>query len=252
MYDIIVSTLNDGTAGVTATKGLWNLPVNSAAPPVTVAGITFPTTATASSTAERPWWRDYWASVYQYYTVLGCQWKLTIYPSGNNRTADMMVYYQYDSYTDTAASAGNVMPQGGIAEVMSYRHVNWALVKSNNTEEDDQKSTTIMDDIHKPGDTQRNIVNDVDVKTWTAASPIAASGQIPNLKDILTVGFYKAPLSFANSNQIGANCQLEMKFLVQWKDLRQQARYPSGLGSVTDDIAQSINNNAGDDVRQIL
>lgn len=211
-----------------------------------------------STAVERPAWRDYWSALYEYYTVLGCEWEVIITnplhlhqvvkveaaaaitgpPAVGaipaiyipvKTDADLVCGVQYDSYSDTATSTGNVMPQTRYSEVRAFKNIKWYKIK-------DSGSTTVISGRYKPGMVQRNIVNDGDVKTWTKTG-----AALPNLKDILTLNFWADPL--ANSvGQIGANnggiltgqsygfnMEIKLKYIVQFKDLKLQARYPNTL-----------------------
>lgn len=222
----------------------------------------------AATANERPQWREFWTKLYDYYTVLGCEYEVilfnplevkqirpmiiptktiatVVYPSvivpvdcGWYNT-DVVVATQFDTYSDTATSTGNVMPLTYYEEVRAFKNIKWTPVKGG------QKA--IIKGTYKPGQAARNIVNDGDVKTWTACG-----ATLPNLKEILTLNFFADP--FFNARQIdryetaasiepnagGAsmtgtvNMEIKLKWIVQFKDLKQQARYPNTITSDQD------------------
>ena len=113
----------------------------------------------ATSTAtEVPGWLHYWAQIYQKYTVLGTEWELIITnpcehyktrqyaPSSaaagppityltpgvqqpTKCTADIVCAVQYDSYSDTAGSSGNIMPVTEYREVRTFKNIQWYKIK---------------------------------------------------------------------------------------------------------------------------
>lgn len=200
--------------------------------------------STGTSATERPQWRDYWAQIYQYYTVLGCEYEIIhVNPIGNHDTingtpanrvygGDIICAEQIDTYSDTAAATGNVMPLTTLHEVMNYKNIKWHKIEANG-HGNNFGNTLIIKGRYTPGQEKRNIVNDGDVKTWTAV------GSQPNLKEFLTLNYWPHPLSAGTA--FGANMQIRLKYIVQFKDLVAQARYPNSLNT-TGNVQQDIRN----------
>lgn len=199
----------------------------------------YPETFTSASTeaTERPAWRDFWASLYDYYTVLGCEYKITILNPITVTSADALCAVQFDTYSDTATSTGNVMPLTRLSEVMAFKNIKWYRINNNSSAEDTRSNVTVIAGQYKPGQAKRNIVNDGDVKTWTATSTT-----LPNLKEILTLNFWEHPLAgfSGTSSRIAFNMQIDLKYIVQFKDLKQQARYPNSI-TTNQDITLTLN-----------
>lgn len=216
------------------TKGFYAVPTTEAAQRAVVP---FPEVYT--NTVERPMFRDTWAALYDYYTVLGCEYKITIVNPISTRGSTMIVGTQFDTYSDTATTTGNVMPLTNLSEAMSYKNMRFNVVEWDAS--DSSKNTAVISGNYKPGQAKRNIVNDGDVKTWTATG-----AALPNLKEILTLNFWRAPLAWAtnasNANY-AANMQIELKYIVQFKDLKQQARYPNTV-TTDQDITIVLNETA--------
>lgn len=246
IYDMIDNTIVAAPADDTtfSVQGFVNKKVgfNGKTP---YSGNGFPVQPTAAaSTTERSQWRDYWAQLYQYYTVLGCEYEvIMVNPIGNhdtvNGTANLRVYggdiicaEQIDTYSDTAAATGNVMPLTTLVEVMNYKNIKWHKIQANGNG-NNLGNTTIIKGRYTPGSVKRNIVNDGDVKTWTATTIQ------PTLKEFLTLNFWPHPLSAGTA--FGLNIQVRLKYIVQWKDLVAQARYPNSLNA-TGVVQQGIRN----------
>lgn len=196
----------------------------------------FPESINNNLTTESPYWRRYWEQFYEHYTVLGCEWKITCINPVTYDGSSVILAYNYDAYSDTAAASGNVTPDTNLSELMSLKGVNFKVVeeKSATTQ---GRHVQILQGHYKPGQAKRNIINDGDVRTWTRTrfndTDPASNGPIPNLKELLNIWCYKAPLSSITSttvNKGSVNIQLELKYIVQFKDLRGQARYPVTAG----------------------
>lgn len=214
--------------------------------------------STGTTATERPQWRDYWAQIYQFYTVLGCEYEIIhVNPIGNHDTisgtvgnrvygGDIICAEQVDTYSDTAAATGNVMPLTTLHEVMNFKNIKWHRIEANGAG-NNFGNTMIVKGRYTPGSEKRNIINDGDVKTWTAV------GSQPNLKEFLTLNYWPHPMSAGTA--FGANIQVRLKYIVQFKDLVAQARYPNSLNT-TGNVAQDIRNadlagqTLSDDVRQ--
>lgn len=242
IWDMMITTITAITAGSSiGAKGLYNRPVGPAG--ATQANADFPLVPTTGAhTAERPQWRDYWKEYYDYYTVLGCEYEITIKASGNNRGADIMVGTTLDSYSDTATSTGNVFPPlTPLYQAMAYKGMKWTTICGDNSEEDNGPSTKVIKGRYAPGMIKRNIVNDGDVKTWTKTD-----GSSPTLKDTLVLNFWKAPLNYSTPTQTCANVMVELKYIVQFKDLKLQARYPTT--TITDQTITTYLGGNNDDI----
>jgi hypothetical protein len=273
-YDMIdVTTQTTPAAGqALSTKGFYVTPCDSTGRYNDQAGFAsqYPEqfTQTTTQTAEAPAWRDYWSQLYEYYTVLGCEYDIILYNpvhanmqeavalaafnSSNTLTADgylglsgpckantdCVCAVQYDTYTDTAGASGNVMPAARYSAMRAFKNIKWVPIPGG------QKA--VISGTYKPGQAKRNIVNDGDVKTWTTTT---AANAIPALKEILTLNFFADPFynghlqpNYGTSNiptTMGGAVypvvmmEINLKYIVQYKDLKQLARYPNVSAGTT-------------------
>lgn len=243
-----ITTLTDPAAGSAfAAKGLY------AAKATNNGGrsfVPYPASFASASTdpTERPSWREYWFQIYEYYTVLKCHYEIIVenpVTLSNAPYNGILIGTQFDSYSDTASSVGNVMPPTTLVESMAFKGLRWEKVDSQGSFEQQRtdNNRTVITGTWMPGMTKRNIVNDGDVKTWTATAGLVP----PNLKELLTVNFWRHP--FVNANSAAsvltcANIQINLKYVVQFKDLKLQARYPNTASAAGFNITQLLNNNA--------
>ena len=286
IYDMMdVTTLALPATGVIpTTKGFYSKPFNNDARIVGDNDIIYPEDPGSATTDadEAPQWRNYWDKFYEYYTVLGCEYEIILFNPASQPmvkffglesktvtgtpgftapavsvpiqvgmyNTDIVVATQFDTYTDTVGYTGNHMPLANYADIRYYKNIQWTPVKGG--------SKAVIRGTYKPGQAKRNVKNDGDAKTWTAV------GTGPNFKEILTLNFFMDPFfngqymdTFENdggyaitangTNMLGCcNMEINLKYIVQYKDLRVQARYPNTI--ITDqDILIQLNesNNPG-------
>lgn len=240
-YDMLdVAIAADPGNGVALAGNLfYGVPADSAA---NQSAGRYPERFTSASTeaTEKPGWRDYWACLYDYYTVLGCEYEIEMLCplAAGTSTAGLKVGVQFDTYSDTAGSTGNVMPKTKYSEVIAFKNIKWHTFGAGQTLTNNHISNRLtIRGSYKPGQAKRNIVNDGDVKTWTATS-----ATLPVLKEYLTVNFWVDPLLGSASGTFitPVNMQISLKYIVQFKDLKEQARYPNSLNTGID-ITQLLN-----------
>lgn len=296
MVDTSVQTApTDGT--YLTNKGIYASPMNPNGIWSNSQQTAYPRQFGSGSTAvdERPAWRDYWGRLYEYYTVLGCEYEIILYnpqqikdvrlnianeqfrtvPGGEPGPTTTYTYppmqqfidcgffntdcvcaVNMDTYKGQSAAQGNIMPQANYEEMRTYKNIRWYPIKGG------QK--TVIRGTYKPGQARRDIINDGDVKTWTETKV----GLPTTLSEILTLNFFMDPFynarmpdqhyppnagSTAGNNPIATgpnikgavNMEINLKYIVQFKDLRLQARYPNTVINNAD-IVQNLNENIGD------
>lgn len=213
------------------------------------AGFTFPENMNNLTATERPWWRDYWGQLYEYYTVLGCEYKITMVNPITVAGGSAIVGKTFDSYTDIQGATGNITPPTNLSEAMSFKGMQFKVIRESYGGPTGHNVETIYGR-YKPGDARRNIANDGDVQTWhktmfDGAIPVAAG--TPKLSELLVLQFWRAPLAHA----FGAvNMQIELKWIVQFKDLRNMARNPNTIpaGTTINQIISGTRTDAGNPI----
>lgn len=236
IYDFITSTVN-GTLGigdtpVTATN--YSRPI---APDGKGANNTFPESINDGTAVETPYWRNYWAQLYEYYTVLGCEYKITTGCVNTSSGFAAILGHTIDSWSDTATESGNITPTTNLSEAMSFKGMQFDVLRGARAENEGQQMTVIQRR-YIPGQAKRNIVNDGDVKTWTktAFNGTSPENYVPTLKETLNLYFWRAPLAnivSSNTEVTACNTQVELKWIVQFKDLRNLPRYPATTGGTS-------------------
>lgn len=230
IYNVIGNSLSDATAtaGITA-DGMWasrGVTTGSMLSSYTNANyrlFNYPIVGVVDDgtvSLEGPWWRDYWANIYQYYTVLGAKYRITfenpIGESGNN----VVIAHYLQSSTD---GEGGVPSAATLPELQAYKQINWKRVGPRAYATTDSSSTAIISGQYKPGMIQHNVKNDGDVKLWTQVSTA------PTLNDTLEMVLLPDPLIHGTWNanyKLAVNICVEVDYIVQFKDLERRARYP--------------------------
>ena len=183
----------------------------------------FPSQLVAGADAtERPFWRDYWANFYEYYTVLGCKYKITIVNTSTQSSAgaaDMEFAYEMDSYSQAQGAAGNVMTVGPYHEVRGYKNVKWATAHAGTNINTNDYVTSIAGE-YRPGMVKHNIINDGDIKTWTQ---ISTNGGLPTNTDTLVILAFPGdmntgvrPNGDSTTNSNGCMVRIELDYIVQF------------------------------------
>lgn len=187
----------------------------------------FPSELASASGVHAPAWRDYWNSFYQYYTVLSCEWTLTLVPNRESTGANILLGIQY--------SNEELPPEDTLKYAQTWKHIRWETV-SNKAITNGDRVAHVIKGTYKPGQYKRDIKDDDKAETWTEFGTMAN----PKLQENLVIDFYEHPLSYYNSRLAGSspyaqywttdypayNCELSLKFIVQMKDLKNTARYP--------------------------
>lgn len=167
---------------------------------------------------------DAWAKMYQVYTVIKVYYKLTIHHPQNANDNGAVIITHQQSRTASDNDENKTIQDGNLYQYLGLENHRKYSVGPGVVDGADKGSFTIIEGTYKPGMYKRNVINDTDVKTWNKIS------DTPDLIDELWVGFFHDPLRWNNRAQ-HLNCSLEMKAVVQFKDLVEAFRYPAGQSS---------------------
>lgn len=222
--DCMTTTLGTTAASGAWTKGLKNVPLNGGSGTRGAAPAVFPVeTVSVAHATEQANWFAFWAKIYEYYTVLSCEYEIILQNPNTAAGSDALVGYDFNSYSDTAGATGNQTPDTStLIDMKSWKHIRWERVEPSSGNNTKMGFSTIRG-TYRPGQAARNISNDGDVKTWTST----LAGAQPTLKEFLTLYYFKHPMNTVETTTTtGVNVQYTLKYIVQFKDLRVNARYP--------------------------
>jgi hypothetical protein len=215
-YDCSMRSLGTPTPGSAIAEGVYNVQPGTGTTWPNPA-VTYPTT-NALVSLEAPQWRDYYDKLYQKYTVLGCEFTLTVMNPRHARGRDVTIAHGFDAFS--AANGGRVFPQEKPLNDMEFwPGLKWHVIQSSNDETQDGTITTIRGR-YRPGQVERNVQNDEDVKTWTNVK------STPLLTEALTLFFGRASFN-GNADKVALKCKMQLKYIVQYKDPKVEMLYPA-------------------------
>lgn len=228
-HDMIATTVQGLAEGSAWAKDFYVVPYNNNATRDTATAANFPCVLdTGDPTEEQCSFWEFFRLQYEYYTVLGCEYEILIDNPGDQPGTECTVGWDFNAYSDTAGASGNITPNDQALSIMKqYKGIQWRTI--NCASNDNGKDNQIMiKGTYKPGQARRNIINDGDVKTWIATNNGGTAGS-PTLKEFITLYFFRGELAYYKpANRIlGVNMQIRLKYIVQFKDLRRNLRYPN-------------------------
>ena len=218
-YDTLVDNLTLPTAGTAIGTGLYNKLAETGQQNTWQATLmSFPAeTGAGANTSEAPMWRSYFDKLYDYYTCLGVEYEITVCNPIQKLNADVVVGVGVDTYSTT--STGNVFPTGAsLFQMETWPGLQWRVIKSTADGTTDQ-TFTVFKGYYKPGQEKRNVNNDEDVKTWTKTT------EQPSLTETLRIFISRAAFN-DQTNRQALNFRIKMKFIIQFKDLKVNYRFP--------------------------
>lgn len=176
------------------------------------------------STTERPQWRAWWEKQYQYYTVLGVEVEVTFMNPSTTPGADAVIMNFTDSFS--ANNSTNVHPlDGTVPQMEQWPDVNFQRVKSSG-DNNLSNAYSVVKKFYRPGQNKASVENDEDIKTWTKV------GSLPSLTETMTFMVAKA-WDNAASQRVGVNVRMDMRWIVQYKDLWPAFNWPAQQTTIT-------------------
>ncbi|GLE08473.1 hypothetical protein PINS_up019666 [Pythium insidiosum] len=191
----------------------------------------FPQYMTNTNNERAQWWETF-RQLYTNYAVIGCEWELLMHcPTGKG--SGIVILWDYDNYKQ---GGSNQIPRGQIQDMISWPNMKKAYCRGN--DEGEQRFYTIRGR-YKRGMITKDVENDGDEKTWTSTGGLDGAGiGSPAMVDELKIFVDEDPMNVYVRNLVNGgnptvvrpktcvNFQLTMKWVVQFKDLRLNARYP--------------------------
>lgn len=228
---IISEAVTDPTGGNPFAAGLWGRMIKSSYTGTWTAPLLqFPTFL--PTITEKPAYHGWYTKMYEVYNVNKCEWEMLIHNPISSSNADIIIGVAEEAYPIGGAS-GNTVPAGTTLQYTEqFPDVKFKVIKSN-TAGAPESNFGMFSGTYYPGQANKNVRNDEDVKTWTATN---AS---PTLTEGLHFKIFKGP--FNEEGIQGVNVRLHMRFTVQFRDLKTTFRYvsattPETLNSHTDVI----------------
>lgn len=196
-----------------------------------------------TSIQQKLTWLPYCKARWDYYHVMGCNYKLTIYPGPGKPKEQYAVYAVITAGNDTLPiKTQDATPRPLDARDWAYMGIHpKAIVENSYNEEGAAVSAytvnykshydeaQIIEGFYKPGTYNRNIADDDKAAIWTA------KGVDKPLVEKLNFWCQPSLAMVGNGEPSGATTKnldytIEVEYLVQWKDLNDSYKYQrSGL-----------------------
>ena len=171
------------------------------------------------------WW-NWWTQIYDSYHVIGVHWRLTCDNQGYSQHDDVVIAYGVDTFT--ADDTTNKMPNAPMFEdiqrwenTLQYKFVEGTTqggLAYNLAPPVLEGNPVILEGTYHPYEKPTIVMNDAEHRTWSYVN------QAPTLREQMKFYIYTAPLS--TNEAVRLNFRLEMKFIVQFKDLKNQFHFP--------------------------
>lgn len=180
----------------------------------------FPNSITTAS-EQRVWYRDYFAKLFQFYTVLGCEYEIVI---NNPRAGGRHGICSYSIQTEGTTNANRLPVTTELKDMYGMKGIQYKNLQCRDNSM--QQQYQIIKGMYKPGTAKRDVSNDGDVKLWTTTT----SNATPTYKELLQMHFNQHPLSHDNTGTLTTgwhlNIQFRMKYIVQYKQAVPNIAYP--------------------------
>lgn len=180
---------------------------------------------TGGNNKERGGWFDYYSNNYKYYTVLGCEYEVTVTNISQTPGADVMVGCVPTSRVKppVQTTVNSVTHYATPFDAIAWKGVEWHMVNSDKGKNGINNILTIKGTYRRGDNKQLEIMNDDKREIW---NPL---GMLPQVPEDLSLIFMKAPGAYApDAARPTVNVLLRMKYIVQFKELIEAMEYPVG------------------------
>jgi len=155
-----------------------------------------------STTDGAPYHRAYWDNYYTKYSVLGCNWKISMRDEYNDESSQMICYQMYTSTVDPKIVSTGTTPASECELDIFYRNipnVNKTYLKApeNNSTflHNRNHFITTIKGHYKPGDIKTEVRDDNDINIWTDI------GSTPALPEDLCLVFQDSDFSTTHNDR---------------------------------------------------
>jgi len=190
---------------------------------------TEPTATTSGSgvvadTSCRPAWRAWYEKMYESYHTIETQYRITFFSPETAVGRRAVVYVDKDVYT--SSSVGNVIPVDGNQYYLNslWKGVEKHIISERIAGQDADKWVKQISGTWRPGVWNKNTQNEEEIKAWYATAAAPSPVWVENL--VLQVRN-----DDFNTEKTNLNCLVELRYVVQFKDLKLAFRYPQATGS---------------------
>lgn len=189
---------------------------------------TAPTASTSGSGVVadngcRPAYRTWYERIYESYHTMKCDYRITITSPETSLGRRAAVYVDQDVYT--TSSSGNIMPATGSQLLLNsvWKKLDKHIV-GERTATDRDGWIKVIEGTWRPGQWAKNTLNAEDIKAWYSTGAAPSPAWYENLVLLFKPDEY-------STESPNVNIFVELRYTVQFKDLKQAFRYPQPTGT---------------------
>lgn len=209
---------------------------------ITYAADPAPVADVADATINTPKMRAYWISLYQYWTVTKCTWRVRIFPKAGQVTQQMTCYIYFHGlqHPPLVDGGGNVHHEYRRKHPgVIWKHINFKPdVSTGGVIYSDYEYVEEFSGVWYPGSIKHEVVEDDLSQVWHKET------EVPPVPENITILLQPSPTNQTTNatNQMNARMEITLEYHTQFKDLRAVHQYivsSSDLAAVTDYAAQT-------------
>ena len=172
-----------------------------------------------------PAWRKFFEKIYESYHTIETQYRITVVNPETTIGRRSRVIVDKDVYT--TSSTGNIIPTDAIS---FYYNGQWkgleSIIVPERNNSTNEPFIKVYEGTWRPGEWSKNTLNSEDIKAWYSTGAEPTPNWVENLVLLGTTDEY-------NTDYCNLNLFVELRYIVQFKDLRSQFRYPRVAGTAT-------------------
>lgn len=189
-----------------------------------------PVADTADGTINTPYWRDYWAQYYEYWTVVECRYKIRVWNTTNVNDRVLGVFWGYTGIQQppltisggTAATDVDLTYDGfrrwkGFKSALVQTAPSDAAARSTPLYSDKYAAT--IKGVYHPGDGTHEVVEDELAQTWIRGDAV------PKEQNNLSIIITRGPMQSITS-AMSYRVRIELEYVVQYKDQKEIWQFP--------------------------
>lgn len=183
------------------------------------------TSGVVADSAAIPGWRVWFEKIYESYHVMETQYRITFVNPETTVGNRQRVYIDKDVYTTT--STGNAMPTDPQPIYLNsiWKGVDTLIIEERNNN-DSNGWIKQVSGTWRPNEWAKNTLNAEDIKGWYTTGVEPNPAWVENLVILARSDEYC-------TNPTNLNVFVELRYVVQFKDLKQGFRYPQSTDSTT-------------------
>ena len=185
---------------------------------------------TADATVEKPYWRDYWAQFYEYWTVVECRYKIRVWNTTNVNDRVLGVFWGYTGIqqppltvsggsltTDVDLTYDSFRRWKGFKSALVHAAPDNAGARINPLYSDNY--AVVIKGVYHPGNGTHEVVEDELAQTWIRGDAV------PKEQNNLSIIITRGPMT-TTATAMSYRARIELGYVVQYKDQKEIWQFP--------------------------